>query len=69
MIMRGRPLRERVEVSPDAAGTWPALVDGARAYVDEITPEPRTMRMRCLVERAGRLPDGAAFAGDEVFDG
>ncbi|ONI64649.1 hypothetical protein CSIV_07880 [Microbacterium sp. CSI-V] len=38
MIMRGRPLREWAEVSPDAGETWAALIDEAHRFVDEITP-------------------------------
>ena len=38
MIMRGRPLREWAEVSPDAGETWAALMDEAHRLVDEITP-------------------------------
>lgn len=38
MIMRGRPLREWAEISPDAAETWAALIDEAYRFVDAITP-------------------------------
>lgn len=38
MIMRGRPLREWAEISPDAAKTWAALIDEAHRFVDAITP-------------------------------
>ncbi|KTS11284.1 TfoX/Sxy family protein [Microbacterium testaceum] len=39
MIMRGRPLREWVEVPMDAgAATWADLIDEARIFVDAITP-------------------------------
>ncbi|WZH37825.1 MAG: TfoX/Sxy family protein [Microbacterium enclense] len=39
MIMRGRPLREWVEVPMDAGpAAWEALIDEARVFVDAITP-------------------------------
>lgn len=37
MVMRGRPLREWAEISPDAAETWAALIDEAHRFVDAIT--------------------------------
>ncbi|KZE33950.1 TfoX/Sxy family protein [Microbacterium sp. T32] len=38
MVMRGRPLREWAEISPDATETWAALIDEAHRFVDAITP-------------------------------
>jgi len=37
--MRGRPLREWVEVPTDAGpAAWAELIDEARTFVDAITP-------------------------------
>ncbi len=38
MIMRGRPLREWAEISPEASETWAVLIDEARVFVDSLTP-------------------------------
>jgi hypothetical protein len=39
MVMRGRAMREWVEMPPDRGeGAWAALLAEAYAYVDEITP-------------------------------
>lgn len=38
MVMRGRPLREWVEVDTDRADAWPEIVHDAYAFLDEITP-------------------------------
>ncbi|MBN9211986.1 MAG: hypothetical protein BGO45_07320 [Microbacterium sp. 71-36] len=38
MVMRGRPLREWAEISPDAGETWAAVIDEAHRFVDSITP-------------------------------
>lgn len=36
--MRGRTMREWVEVTAAHAARWPELMERARAYLDEITP-------------------------------
>ncbi len=38
MIMKGRPLREWVEVGTDQAEAWAGIIHDARAFLDEITP-------------------------------
>ena len=38
MIMRGRPLREWAEITPETSGAWAGLVDEAHHFVDTITP-------------------------------
>ncbi|MDQ1205382.1 hypothetical protein QE377_001741 [Microbacterium sp. SORGH_AS 862] len=38
MVMKGRPLREWVEVDTDRGDAWPEIVRDAYAFLDEITP-------------------------------
>lgn len=38
MVMRERPMREWVLVTPDAADRWAPVTAEAFAYVDELTP-------------------------------
>lgn len=38
MVMKGRPLREWIEVGIDRGSAWPEIVRDAYAFLDEITP-------------------------------
>lgn len=38
MVMKGRPLREWVEVGRDRTDAWPGVLRDAYSFVDEITP-------------------------------